>query len=130
MRVKTLVCCLAILNLPAGAACTSSSSGGSAGDANAAIAAACADTPSTYCVPAPDSGCSQEIECGLAGLPNGLACSGSQACKMAINPCSGGGGARSDGYICACVNGAWACGRCSEGLGECSGPSDARSNED
>jgi hypothetical protein len=66
------------------------------------------------------------LGCGLDAVPSGLQCTGPSQCAMTVYPCPGwqtdpaGGGGITDGYICSCVAGHWACEDCSEGAGTCS----------
>jgi hypothetical protein len=61
--------------------------------------------------------------CGLDSLPIGAACTGSQQCAAVIYPCPNWqdfvGAELTDGYICSCVNGVWACTDCDPGAGLC-----------
>ncbi len=75
------------------------------------------------CAPAPGSDCTPAVACGLEALPSGLACSGSRACSLAVDPCPDRqkyvGGERVDVYVCTCVSGLWSCDDCNVGTSLC-----------
>jgi hypothetical protein len=89
---------------------------------DAALVAACHASQTAQCPEAVGAVCVGDT-CGLDSLPTGSSCDGALQCERAISTCPDWqehvGTEEVDDYVCACVDGAWACALCEKGAGLC-----------